>query len=52
MGILGLAAATIQHWRILQQIKQDRFHYTGFHPLVLIMAILLMIIGLLPLSRY
>jgi putative membrane protein len=46
LGILGLSAATIQHWRILQQIKEDRFLYTGFHPLVLIMAILLIIIGL------
>ena len=46
LGILGLAAATIQHWRVLQQIKQGRFYYTGFHPLVLIMAILLIIIGL------
>ena len=46
LGVLGLAAATIQHWRILQQIKQDQFHYTGFHSLVLIMAILLMVVGL------
>jgi putative membrane protein len=46
LGIVGLSAATYQHWRILEQIKQNRFDYTGFHPLVLIAAILLIIIGL------
>jgi putative membrane protein len=46
LGVLGLLAATIQHWRILQHIKQDDFHYTGFRPLVFMMAILLMVIGL------
>jgi putative membrane protein len=45
LGVLGLLAATIQHWRILQHIKRDDFHYTGFRPLVFIMAILLMLIG-------
>ena len=45
LGVLGLLAATIQHWRILQHIKRDEFHYTGFRPLVFIMAILLMLIG-------
>jgi putative membrane protein len=46
LGILGLLAATIQHWRILQHLKQDDFNYTGFRPLAFIMAILLMLIGL------
>jgi putative membrane protein len=46
LGIAGLSAATYQHWRILQQIKQNRFDYTGFRPLALIAAILLIIIGL------
>lgn len=46
LGVLGLLAATIQHWRILQHIKLDDFHYTGFRPLVFVMAILLMLIGL------
>jgi putative membrane protein len=46
LGVLGLVAATLQHWRILQHIKQDDFEYTGFRPLVFIMAILLMLIGL------
>jgi putative membrane protein len=45
LGVLGLLAATIQHWLILQHIKQDDFHYTGSQPLVFIMAILLMLIG-------
>jgi putative membrane protein len=46
LGILGLLAASIQHWRILQHIKKDDFHYTGFRPLVFITAVLLMFIGL------
>ena len=46
LGVLGLLAATLQHWRILQHLKQDDFTYTGFRPLVFIMAILLMLIGL------
>ncbi len=46
LGVLGLLAATIQHWRILQHIKQDDFQYTGFRPLVFIMATLLILIGL------
>jgi putative membrane protein len=45
LGVLGLLSATIQHWRILQHIKRDDFHYTGFRPLVFVMAILLMLIG-------
>ena len=47
LGVLGLLAATIQHWRILQHIKQDEFHYTGFRPLVFIMAAMLITIGVL-----
>jgi len=46
LGVLGLLAATIQHWNILQHLKQDDFNYTGFRPLAFIMAILLMLIGL------
>jgi putative membrane protein len=45
LGVLGLLAATVQHWRILQHIKQDDFQYTGFRPLVFIMAVLLILIG-------
>ena len=46
LGVMGLLAATMQHWRILQHLKQDDFSYTGFRPLAFIMAILLMLIGL------
>lgn len=47
LGVLGLVAASIQHWNILRHIKQNDFEYTGFRPLVFIMAILLTIIGIL-----
>jgi uncharacterized membrane protein YidH (DUF202 family) len=46
LGILGLLAATIQHWRILQHINLGEFQYTGSRPRVFIMAILLITIGL------
>jgi putative membrane protein len=46
LGILGLLAAVVQHWRILQHIKFGDFQYTGFRPVVMITAILLLIIGL------
>ena len=46
LGTLGLLAATIQHWRILQAIKRNDFRFTGFRPLVFMEAIALMIIGL------
>jgi inner membrane protein YidH len=46
LGVLGLLAATLQHWNILQHLKQDDFAYTGFRPLAFVMAILLMLIGL------
>jgi putative membrane protein len=47
VGVLGLLAATVQHWNILEHIKRDEFHYTGFRPLVFIMAIALVTIGVL-----
>jgi len=46
LGIFGLLAAVIQHWRILQHIKFENFRYTGFRPVVMITAILLLLIGL------
>lgn len=46
LGILGLLAAVVQHWRILQHIKVGDFQYTGFRPVVMITAILLLLIGL------
>ena len=46
LGVFGLLAAVVQHWRILQHIKLDNFQYTGFRPVVMITAILLLLIGL------
>ncbi len=46
LGIFGLLAAVIQHWRILQHLKLENFQYTGFRPLVMIAAIILLLIGL------
>lgn len=46
LGIFGLLAAVVQHWRILQHIKFGTFQYTGFRPVVMITAILLLLIGL------
>ena len=46
LGVIGLLAATMQHWHILQHLKRDDFSYTGFLPLAFIMAIFLMLIGL------
>ena len=45
LGIFGLLAAVIQHWRILQHIKFENFQYTGFRPVVMVTAILLLLIG-------
>ena len=46
LGIFGLLAAVIQHWRILQQIKLENFQYTGFRPVVMITALILLFIGI------
>ena len=46
LGVFGLLAAVVQHWRILQHLKFDNFQYTGFRPLVMIAAIILLLIGL------
>jgi putative membrane protein len=46
LGIFGLLAAVVQHWRILQQIKLENFQYTGFRPVVMITALILLLIGL------
>jgi putative membrane protein len=46
LGIFGLLAAVFQHWRILQHIKFMNFQYTGFRPVVMTTAILLLLIGL------
>jgi uncharacterized membrane protein YidH (DUF202 family) len=46
LGMFGLLAAVIQHWRILQHIKFGNFQYTGFRPVVMITALILLLIGL------
>ena len=46
LGIFGLLAAVVQHWRILQHIKFENFQYTGFRPVVMITALILLLIGL------
>ena len=46
LGVLGLFAAIVQHWRILQHIKSEHFEYTGFSPLVMITATILLFIGI------
>ena len=46
LGIFGLLAAVVQHWRILQHIKFGNFQYTGFRPVVMITALILLLIGL------
>ena len=46
LGVFGLLAAVIQHWRILQQIKFGAFQYTGFRPVVMVTALILLLIGL------
>ena len=45
LGIFGLLAAVVQHWRILQHLKFGNFQYTGFRPIVMIAAIILLLIG-------
>jgi putative membrane protein len=46
LSIFSLLAAVIQHWRILRHIKSGSFQYTGFRPLVMISAVILLFIGL------
>ncbi|MGA9756690.1 MAG: DUF202 domain-containing protein [Desulfobaccales bacterium] len=46
LGIFGLLAAVVQHWRILTQIKLGNFQYTGFRPVVMTTALILLLIGL------
>jgi putative membrane protein len=45
LGVFGLLAAVIQHWRILASIKKDPLVFPVFKPLVMIMAIILLLIG-------
>jgi putative membrane protein len=45
LGVFGLLAAVIQHWRILESIKKDPLALPVFMPLVMFMAIALLFIG-------
>ena len=45
LGIFGLLAAVIQHWRILEAIKNDPLSFPVIRPLVMFMAIILLLIG-------
>jgi uncharacterized membrane protein YidH (DUF202 family) len=46
LGTFALLAAVIQHWRVLQFIMGRKAEFTGFQPLAMITAILLLCIGL------
>jgi uncharacterized membrane protein YidH (DUF202 family) len=45
LGVLGLTAAIIQHWRILQRLKRGQFEYGAFRPITMVVAALLLLIG-------
>ena len=45
LGVLGLLAAVVQHWRILKQIEDAQYIYRQPRALPLIVAALLLLIG-------
>ena len=45
LGVFGLLAAVLQHWRILEAIKKDPLAFPVFKPLSMFMAIILLLIG-------
>jgi putative membrane protein len=45
LGVVGLLAAVLQHWRILQAIENDPLAMPAFKPLSMVMAIILLLIG-------
>lgn len=45
LGVFGLAAAVMRHWRILQAIKHDPLAFPVFKPLSMVMAVILLLIG-------
>jgi uncharacterized membrane protein YidH (DUF202 family) len=45
LGVLGLLAAVIQHWRILKHLDKDPLAFPVFKPLVMFMGIILLFIG-------
>ena len=47
LGVLGLLAAVVQHWRILKRIENEQYVYRPARALPLIVASLLLIIGVL-----
>lgn len=47
LGVLGLLAAIVQHWRILKRIENEQYVYRPARALPLIVASLLLIIGVL-----
>ncbi len=46
LGVFGLLAAVIQHWRILKNLDQEPLSFPLFHPLAMITAIILLFIGI------
>jgi putative membrane protein len=45
LGVFGLLAAVIQHWRILKNLDKDPLAFPVFKPLVMFMAMVLLGIG-------
>ena len=45
LGVLGLLAAVIQHWQILEKIENEQFIYRPPRALAMIVAMLLLMIG-------
>jgi putative membrane protein len=45
LGVLGLLAAVVQHWRILKQIENEQYVYNQPRALPMIVASLLLLIG-------
>ena len=45
LGVLGLLAAVIQHWKILKKIENEQFVYRSPRALPMIVFILLLLIG-------
>ena len=46
IGVFGLIAAIVQHWRILRRLDNDVFIYTQPRRLPMFVAILIVLIGL------
>ncbi len=45
LGVLGLVAAVVQYWIILQRIRREQFEYSMAMALPMIVALLLLLIG-------